>query len=139
MAAADLSVLTAQLLANAPPAAPSLWPPAWPVWALALSLLLTLLAGWFYRRKTARRRRYLRALRQVKRQSAQRRLRQLHALLRNAGGAEVRRLSAAEFAQAVAQTLGQQQPPAWVNAHYRRRAERVNWRDVRRLIRRWCA
>lgn len=138
MAAADLSQLSQQLLANTMPSAPSVWPPAWPVWALALMLFIAVMASWYYRRTSARRRHYLKALRQLKKRPPQSRLRLLHALLRNAGGAQVRQLNAEAFADCVAQTLGQASAPAWVNAHYRPRSVRINWRDARRLVRRWC-
>lgn len=135
MAAADL---TRQLLGNAPPPPPSFWPPAWPVWLIVLVTLTTALLAWRHWRRTKRRRRFLRALRRLKRRPAQSRLRLLHALLRNAGGVSMRQMSSVDFAQAVARTLGKTKPPAWVNAHYRRRTVRINWRDARRLIRRWC-
>jgi len=138
MAAADLSQLSGQLLANSAPQAPSAWPPAWPFWVLVLVLIAALLALLVYLRTSARRRRYLKALRQLKKRPPQSRLRLLHALLRNAGGAQVRHLNAQAFADLVTQTLGQSVAPAWVNAHYRRRTVRINWRDARRLIRRWC-
>lgn len=138
MAVADLSQLSAQLLANSAPPAPSAWPPAWPFWVLALLLIAALVLLVVYLRTSARRRHYLKALRQLKKRPPQSRLRLLHALLRNAGGARVRQLNAQAFADVIAQTLGQSAAPAWVNAHYRRRTVRINWRDARRLIRRWC-
>lgn len=138
MAAADLTQLSAQLLANAAPRAPSAWPPAWPIWALGLGLIAAGLALLYYRRASARRRRFLHALRQLKKRPPQSRLRLLHALLRNAGGSQVRQLNAQAFADHVAQSLGRSTAPAWVNAHYRPRTVRIDWRDARRLIRRWC-
>ncbi|PTY38825.1 hypothetical protein BGP77_10225 [Saccharospirillum sp. MSK14-1] len=138
MAAADLNRLSEQLLANTAPPAPSAWPPPWPVWALGVLLVGALLAGWYYRHRSKRQRHYLKALRHLKKRPPQSRLRLLHALLRNAGGAQVRQLSAEAFAEQVARTLGQSTAPAWVNAHYRPRTVRINWRDARRLIRRWC-
>lgn len=138
MAAADLNQLSEQLLANSAPTAPSVWPPAWPFWVLGLAVIAALLALRYYRRTSARRRHYLSALRQLKKRPPQSRLRLLHALLRNAGGAQVRQMNAQAFADFVAQSLEQSAAPAWVNAHYRPRPVRINWRDARRLIRRWC-
>lgn len=137
-----LQALVDSLAGNVPPAPPGFWPPPPLVW-LTLALVLLLLAlgcyGWYRGRV---RRRYLRALNQLRRTGGRQALTRLHALLRNAAArrdGQAASLSEDEFARRVADTLGREEAPPWVNAHYRPQAGvKIDWRQARRLIRRWC-
>ena len=138
-----LQGLIESLAPNTPPAPPSYWPPAPIVWiglaVLAVLIALVVARAW----KTRERRRYLGALRRLQRQNDSEYLPQLHRLLRNACAQQDptrRSLSDADFARLVADSLQQSEPPAWVNAHYRPEpTPDVDWRQARRLVRRWCA
>lgn len=139
-----LQPLIEQLAGNAAPTTPGAWPPPPLAW-LGLVLLIALAAaGLLWYRRTRIRRRYLRALAAVRHLSdAQQRLSRLHAVLRNAAGERdpsLRALPDTEFARQVAEALGLERAPDWVNAHYRPNAEVVvDWSQARALVRRWCA
>ncbi len=110
---------------------------------MLLGLALVAATGVFLWR-TRHRRRYLRALKTLRRRPATPgTLADLHRLLRNAAARRDPALRAASdtvFAERAAAELARSEPPAWLNAHYRPDASvTVDWRDARRLIRRWCA
>ena len=139
-----LSALLEQLEANTPPAPPGFWPPA-PLYWLGFILLVSALAGaiWWWRRGRTRRR-FLAALTWLQQEpEGARQLQQLHILLRNAARYDSvahKTDSAPEFAQLIQSTLALSETPGWVNAHYRPDAGvRVDWREPRLLIKRWCS
>jgi len=138
-----LQGLIDSLAPNTPTAPPSAWPPAPIVWfgLFVLFVLVAVLGLWI--RKTRDRRRYLAGLRRLRRERDSERLPQLHRLLRNASAHRNptrKTLSDADFARLIADSLEQSEPPDWVNAHYRPGPEpEIDWRQTRRLVRRWCA
>ncbi|MHA7880600.1 MAG: DUF4381 family protein [Saccharospirillum sp.] len=138
-----LAELLGQLAPNMAPAEAGVWPLA-PLYWLLLGLVVGLLGAitwWFWRHR--QRRRFARALKRLARiDDPARQLQQLHALLRNAAGLRDpawRSLSDRAFGQAIAAELGLEQPPAWVNAHYRPDPQPGSaFVDADQLLRRWC-
>lgn len=138
-----LQGLIESLAPNTPPAPPSAWPPAPIVWIVAAFAVIALAAVAYWIWKTRVRRRYLSSLRALQRHTDGEYLQPLHRLLRNASAHQDpvnKSLSDADFARLIAENLQQTNPPEWVNAHYRPGpTPDVDWRQARRLVRRWCA
>lgn len=137
-----LQGLIDSLAANAPPAAPSAWPPPPLVWLLGFVLLVVIVMVALYFRRTRARRVYLKALKKVRLTGGARQSILLHNLLRNAAAHRNptnASLSDDDFARLICDTLNQPQAPAWVNAHYRPEPQaKPNWQQASQLIRRWC-
>lgn len=137
-----LQGLIESLAPNTPPTPPPAWPPAPIVWIGLVVLFVLLAYAVYWTRRTRERRRYLRTLRQLRRDRDSERLLKLHRLLRNASAyrdPSRKSLTDADFARLVADSLRQPEPPAWVNAHYRPGpAPDIDWRQAKRLVRRWC-
>lgn len=138
-----LQPLIESLAGNVPPQPPGYWPPApidWIAFIIGSCVILCLL---YLAYRGRGRRRFLKALRRVRAMpEGPEQLTRLHALLRNAAAGRnpaLQSLSDDVFALRIADALKLDEPPAWVNAHYRPSADvRVDWTQVEQLIRGWC-
>jgi hypothetical protein len=133
--------LLAQLAPNDPPGTVSMWPLAIGYW-LVLALLVALIAaGAIYWLRGKKRRSNLKQLKLIKKSSAQTHCRDVHLLLRSILQQHNTKLACCseyEFSNYVMTSLNVEEPPRWLNAHYREQTPpAIPWADIHQLVTQW--